>query len=178
MQNKPETIQTERLVLKSFSDEDFAPIMAIFRDERVSATYMVPELKTEEEQQWMFSKLKELSCDPARFEYGVYCDNRLIGFVNDCDIEGTMIEIGYAISPDEWGKGYATEVLNASIQALFAMGYERIRAGYFENNEASHRVMLKCGLTDIEETEEDHYRGKTYLCRNCEITKEQYDAEN
>lgn len=178
MQNKPESIETERLILKSFSEEDFASIMAMFRDERVSATFMVPELETEEQQKWMFSKLVELSHDPARFEYGVYRENRLIGFVNDCNIEGTMIEIGYAISPEEWGRGYATEVLRASIEALFEIGYERIRAGYFENNEASHRVMLKCGMKDIDETEEDHYRGKVYLCRNCEITKEQYDAEN
>lgn len=178
MKNKPEIIKTERLVLKSFSEEDFAAIMAIFRDERVSATFMVPELETEEQQKWLFSKLMELSNDPTRFEYGVYHEDRLIGFVNDCDIDGDMMEIGYAISPAEWGKGYATEVLRASIEALFSIGYARIRAGYFEHNEASHRVMLKCGMKDIEETEEDHYRGKTYLCCNCEITKEQYDAEN
>ena len=42
------------------------------------------------------------------------------------------------------GHGYATEAVRAVLEELRDMGFRRVTAGYFEGNEASHRVMEKC----------------------------------
>ena len=80
------------------------------------------------------------------FVYGIYIDQLLIGFVNDCEAEDTTIELGYVIAPEHQGKGFATEAVKACMTELFRMGYEHIKAGYFEENIASRRVMEKCNM--------------------------------
>ena len=49
------------------------------------------------------------------------------------------------------------------------MGFRRVTAGYFEGNEASHRVMEKCGMQPVAYTDEEEYRGVRHLCRYCEV---------
>ena len=57
-------------------------------------------------------------------------------------------EAGYWLSPDHWGKGYATEALQAIIEFGFTeLRLNRISTGVFAGNEASVRVQEKCGLT-------------------------------
>ena len=50
------------------------------------------------------------------------------------------------IAPAHQGKGFATEAVEACIEELFRMGFAHIRAGFFEGNVASCRVMEKCGM--------------------------------
>ena len=52
-----------------------------------------------------FSKVEDM----VHLEYGIYLNDMLIGFVNDCGIEADEIEIGYVIHPDYKGLGYATD---------------------------------------------------------------------
>lgn len=84
----------------------------------------------------------------------------------------TPIEVGYVISPEYKGNGYATEALKAAIDELFRMGYNHVTAVFFEENAASRRVMEKCGmhLLDMEDTED--YQGVTHRCLYCGIDKE------
>ncbi len=57
-------------------------------------------------------------------------------------------EVGYVISPDYQGKGIATEALTALIRFGFCdLSLSRIEARYMKENEASRRVMEKCGMT-------------------------------
>ena len=116
----------------------------------------------------LFERLGEFSRSQTRFVYGVFLDGRLIGFWNDCGIEGSEIELGYVIHPDYWGQGYATEVLDAVIRELFRMGYTRVKAGHFVENPASGRVMEKCGMRKLEETIDITYRGAVHRCINYE----------
>ena len=67
------------------------------------------------------------------------------------------------------GHGYATEAVRAVLEELRDMGFRRVTAGYFEGNEASHRVMEKCGMQPVAYTDEEEYRGVRHLCRYCEV---------
>ncbi|MDM1555137.1 GNAT family protein [Chryseobacterium indologenes] len=56
-------------------------------------------------------------------------------------------EVWYKLSPDIWGKGYATEALKRIIQFGFEdLKLHRIEAGCAVDNTASYKVMEKCGM--------------------------------
>ena len=83
---------------------------------------------------------------------------------------GDRMEIGYAIHPDHQNQGYATEALRCVIQELFRMGFRHVRAGCFQENPASARVMVKCGMTLTGESEVIAYRGSSHVCVFYEIS--------
>ncbi len=63
------------------------------------------------------------------------------------DGEKNAGEIGYVLHPSFWGKGYATEAVEAIIRFGFEkLGLRRIEGRYMANNTASRRVMEKCGM--------------------------------
>lgn len=56
-------------------------------------------------------------------------------------------ELGYWLTPDVWGRGYATEAGRAVIDmARYAMGLTRLNAGHFLDNPASGGVLAKLGF--------------------------------
>ena len=62
------------------------------------------------------------------------------------------VEIGYGISKEFCGKGYATEAVNAVVDwAMEQSGIARIEAETDPDNTASQRVLEKCGFipTDV-----------------------------
>ena len=64
-------------------------------------------------------------------------------------------EIGYWLAEAQWGKGYATEAAQAVTDHAFeAMGLERVVARYRIGNEASRRILLGLGFTELGEEDE------------------------
>jgi RimJ/RimL family protein N-acetyltransferase len=60
----------------------------------------------------------------------------------------TNIDLGYRLRRPAWGKGYATEGSQALIRMGFTdLGVQRVFAHTMTVNQASRRVMEKCGLT-------------------------------
>ena len=57
------------------------------------------------------------------------------------------LTLGYALAPEVWGKGYATEAALAAIEAGFALtnAVEMLATAHVENA-ASRRVLDKCGF--------------------------------
>lgn len=81
-------------------------------------------------------------------------------------------ELGYVLSKDYWGKGIMPEAVNAVKEYLFdELDYDFLLCGYYNFNERSKRVQLKCGfkpyrslvMTTQMETEE---RGTLMLLTN------------
>jgi RimJ/RimL family protein N-acetyltransferase len=57
-----------------------------------------------------------------------------------------------------------TEALQLAFDELFNLGYEEIITGAFSANAASIRVMEKCGMTPMDQTDEMEYRGNMHTC--------------
>jgi RimJ/RimL family protein N-acetyltransferase len=57
------------------------------------------------------------------------------------------VEVGYMVDPERWGRGYATEMTLAVLEAGFALGLDDVVAFALPHNTASLRVMEKSGLT-------------------------------
>ena len=167
--NKPALISASRLCLRALTTDDKENVCAILKNEQIAKTYMMPDFENEEAVIKLFEAFLRLSQAPDRFVYGIALDGKIIGLLNETAKSEDEMELGYLIHPDHWGRGYATEALGACIRALFDMGYQRVAAGYFEENIASGRVMEKSGMHRIDLTEDIDYRGKTHRCLYCEI---------
>ena len=158
------TLTTPRLALGPMTQAEEPAILGMLLNEEISRTYMLPEFGSEEEAVPLARRLQALSVSADHVLYGIYLEGRLIGCINDVVREGDAIEMGYVIHPDHKGNGYATEAFAAVIRELLRMGYREIRAGAFEGNRASMRVMEKCGLIPTGQTEDVPYRGKLRHC--------------
>jgi RimJ/RimL family protein N-acetyltransferase len=64
---------------------------------------------------------------------GLYADHGKVG-------------IGYWISREDQGRGYATEAAQALLGLARVLGHQRVEAHHFADNPASGRVLRKCGF--------------------------------
>ena len=164
MEKKKDILQTERLTLKPFDECDRQPMVDILCDEEIKKTYMIPDFSDKKQAEALFEKIMNFSKSDEHFEYGIYYKNTLIGFVNDCEIKDSLIEIGYVIKPEYQRQGFATEAVKCCIDELFRIGFEHIKAGYFEENTASARVMEKCGMHKLDLEDDIEYKGVLHHC--------------
>ena len=79
------------------------------------------------------------------------------GYLGPPSADGT-VEIGYSVVGSARGRGYATEVANALCErALATPGVERVVAEAHEFNEASVKVLLRCGFSRVGPGREPQY---------------------
>lgn len=157
-------IKTERLTLKPYSDKDRDAMIKLLTNSSIKKTFMIPEMKTEDERIQMFNKIKAFSFSDEHYEAGIFFNNILIGFINDVEICNDKIELGYVINPEYHNCGYATEALKAVIADLFERDFSEIVVGAFENNTSSIKVMIKCGMNQIEKQDDIEYQGLVHHC--------------
>ncbi len=81
--------------------------------------------------------------------WGVFREGRLIGHAGLNFIEQfDGVEVLWALHPDAWGQGYATEAARAALAYGFeTLELDRIFAITLEENRASRSVMERIGLT-------------------------------
>lgn len=61
---------------------------------------------------------------------------------------GDRLTVGYVIAPEEWGRGYASEIATASVAHAFGvLGARELYASILSTNAASRRVLEKAGLS-------------------------------
>ena len=172
--DKKSELVTYHLVLKSIEDKDKASMIKMLDDPKIKKTYMLPDFENEEQESLFFEKLKNLTRSNEHIIYGIYHNDRLIGFINDVNMTPETVEVGYFIDSDEWNKGYATEALWAYMKQLFEMGYIYVEAAYFEGNDASAKVMQKCGMHPSGKQEIINYRGQDHTAIYYRIHKHQF----
>jgi RimJ/RimL family protein N-acetyltransferase len=87
-----------------------------------------------------------------RWELAVL-DRATTAVIGTCDLTMTNAresDLGYVLSADVWGRGYATEVARALVHAGFAeLGLERIFATCEITHTRSQRVLEKSGVERI-----------------------------
>ncbi len=71
----------------------------------------------------------------------------MIGSVHARFTEAGHVALGYAFAPQHWGQGYATEAVQALVDAVFLLTREpAVEATTRVGNAASQRVLRKCGF--------------------------------
>jgi RimJ/RimL family protein N-acetyltransferase len=156
--------KTERLAVRPFLEGDKEKMLEMLYNESIKKTYMIPDFESIEAAEKLFSAFLRLSNAPDRYVGAICLDDELIGFMNDTEIVGDTVEMGYVISPKHQNKGYCTEAMTGAIEHLFERGFRKVKCGAFEENEASIRVMQKCGMKLLSETDIIEYRGQVHNC--------------
>jgi ribosomal-protein-alanine N-acetyltransferase len=148
---QPPIIETERLNLRRFAQDDIDRLAEILGDP-VVMRYMPGDEPWPRE--WAERELRNLIEHWGRHGYGRWAvvdrkDEKMIGWCGLAflpELEET--EVAYLLDKDYWNRGYATEAARISLRYGFEeKGLERIIALAFPENAASIRVMEKIGMT-------------------------------
>ena len=138
-------METERLIIDSIKETDREDYFNnISHDKKVLETFICTYAESLDD----FDFSRYLGRDDL-YAIRLKETGRLIGIILYLDAEdGESCEIGYGIGSPYWGRGYVTEAARRFIQYLFdEKGLHTVTASYFTGNEASKRVMEKCGMT-------------------------------
>jgi RimJ/RimL family protein N-acetyltransferase len=105
---------------------------------------------------------------------------RLVGGIGIHPDEEGGHELGYWLTPDAWGRGYATEAGRAVVAiARYALGLRRLSSGHFTDNPASGRVLQKLGFrpTGVTRSRYSAGRGVTAPCRQFALELAQAEVD-
>jgi RimJ/RimL family protein N-acetyltransferase len=149
MHNPPDVIATRRLLLRRPKSADAVAKYEYGRDPEV-ARYMdwVPHASLADAVAFVEDAASRWdSGEEYSWVITVRPDNRAIGSVA-CHVRGHAAELGYVLSRDYWGRGYATEAAEAVLEwAATLEGVFRIWATCDIENAASVRVLEKIGMS-------------------------------
>ncbi len=138
------TAETERLIIDPIRETDKKDyFLNISHDRKVLETFICRYAETEED--------LDISPYVGRgdlFAIRLKETGKLIGIILYFDATEDACEIGYGIGSRWWNRGYATEAVKRFLQYCFdEKGFRTVCASFFTGNEASRRVMEKCGMT-------------------------------
>lgn len=143
-------ITTARLRLRDFVDTDGAAIHAYSSDPRVTKFLFFGPRDEDDAADYLEGLLaSQLERPRSRFELAVEetASGRVIGACDLSLIERNVVDLGYMLGVPDWGKGYATEIARALVEAAFAdLRVERIISTVDVNNRASIHVLEKIGM--------------------------------
>ena len=145
-------IETERLVLRDWRDDDAAPFAALNADPRVMEFFAKRLTRTESDA--LMARMRRFIGDHG---YGLYAVEErstrdFIGYVGICPVMfaaafAPATEIGWRLARGAWGSGYATEGARAVLGHAFQQhGFSELVSFTAEWNMRSRRVMEKIGM--------------------------------
>lgn len=150
-------IDTPRLILRDWKEEDIPVFTELNRDERVME-FFLNKLTYQE----TIDFYNRIQTEFSTRGYGLYAvetkeDHAFIGYVGlhavtfDVDF-APAIEIGWRLLPETWDKGYASEAASACLQyAKNILGLKEIYSFTSLPNKRSERVMQKIGMIKVKE---------------------------
>ena len=147
------TLETPRLLLRAFREEDAADFFAYAS---VPGVGEMAGWNHHESMEDTHRVLGMFLTDKNVFALVHKESGRVIGSLglHVADTHGTPYEekrckeIGYVLSKAYWGRGLMPEAVGEVIRYCFEeLGAEVLTVGHFEGNEQSRRVIEKCGFT-------------------------------
>lgn len=142
-------LETERLILRPFVETDAADLYAYACDPRVGPDAgWQPHRSVEESRQIIGTVFSA----PNVFAVVDKASGRVIGSAGFVGRHQTMLpgpdeEIGYALSPEFWGRGLIPEAVRELLRYGFEdLGLAAIWCGHYDFNDKSRRVVEKCGF--------------------------------
>jgi len=163
-------LETERLLLRNLTPEDYRAAFLWCGDPDV-ARYMVYPVYTraEDVKAWLETLDPE---NPDEYDAGIVLKStgELIGSGGlYYRPEDDLWTIGYNLRKDQWGHGYALEMIEGLLEQVRKDRDVRgIRGTFAAANHRSQRVMEKLGMTYVEDVTlskldgSDSYPGKLY----------------
>ncbi len=143
------TLETARLILRPFSEDDAADLYEYAKDPRVGPAAGWPPHKSVEESGEIIATV---FAAPNTFAVVDKPTGKVIGSAGFVDRHQTSLpgpddEIGYALNPAYWGRGLIPEAVEELLCYCFEkLGLQTIWCGHYDFNHKSRRVVEKCGF--------------------------------
>lgn len=145
-------LETPRLILRSWKDEDIEPFADMMSDKHVMRFYARPmeRQRAIDTAQTMRERLEENRY--GRFVMQIKGDDRYAGMMVLDDIRYDVPfeprrEVGWILPEFTWGHGYAPEAASALLQYAFTtLQWPEVIAMAVSHNVPSQRVMQKIGM--------------------------------
>ena len=155
-------IETERLVLRPWAEEDRVPFAALNADPQVMRYFPSVLDRTESDAMVEIARQRSRE-DGFCFQPAVIkASGRFIGFVGLSRPRHALpfapcVEVGWRLSRDAWGHGYASEAARAWLRFGFeTLGLDEIVSFTTVTNTPSRRVMERIGMERDETDDFDH----------------------
>jgi NAD(P)H dehydrogenase (quinone) len=157
-------LETERLILRDFSESDFDAYYRLKSDDRTMYYLQDIRLKSIDEGKADFAEILDDMKQTNRKYYFLHMELKdsheqvgSIGYtVTDESPAGKMVHLGYFTYPRFWGNGYTSEALQKVLEYAFTVdNVYRVTTGCLAENIGSERVMQKNGM--IREAEYPDY---------------------
>ena len=158
-------IETERLILRNWREEDVGPFIR-----HTNTPAVMRWLGGVRSARWHREAFREriMRWQERGFTFWIVereADGELLGFcgIKIADTAGApvegMYEVGWRLREDAWGQGYAKEAAIASLDFAFdTLGADRVVAITFEANAPSWGLMKRLGMTRRPELDYDDDR--------------------
>jgi len=162
-------LKTKRLLIRDFTEGEWESWYALYNlPETHVYNQTSPDLKPEKAQEVVKKFAAQKSQDPRlKYTLAIFASktDAFIGYITLSlfdDLDEGLAEISYCLHPSEWGKGYATEAVKATLQFAFkALNIHRVEAGCSTENSASWKVLGNAGMT-----REGHIRQDMQVAEN------------
>ena len=146
MKNTP-SLETERLILRKFTENDLEALFAIYSDKDVNTYLPWFPLKSMEETKTFFEeRYAKAYAQPSGYRYAVCLksDNIPIGYVNVSTDDNH--DLGYGLRKEFWHRGIVSEAAGAVLEQVKKDGMLYITATHDINNPRSGNVMKALGM--------------------------------
>ncbi len=152
-------LQTPRLLLRAWRDEDLDELATLCADPAVMRYFPAP--LSHEQSQALFSGLQQHFADHGFTFWSLWHreDGRFVGMTGLAHVGfearfTPAVEIGWRLSPAFWGQGLAQEAARASLDFAFTrLAVDRVVAFTTLSNAPSQRVMRALGMQPAGEFE-------------------------
>ncbi len=141
------TLETDRLILRKFTEEDVEALFLILKDEEANKFLPWYPLKDREEAKRFYKERYAAKYEqPQAYAYAICLkgDNFPIGYMK-VDMEEHH-DFGYALRKEFWHQGIVTEASKAVVAQVKKDGLPYITATHDRNNPRSGNVMRKVGM--------------------------------
>lgn len=141
------TLETKRLLLRKFTEQDIEALFQILSDEEVNTYLPWYPVKDREEARQFYEQHFAVKDDvPQAYAYAICLkrDNIPIGYIH-VDMEESH-DVGYALRKEFWHQGIVTEAARAVVKLVRKEGLPYITATHDRNNIRSGNVMQKIGM--------------------------------
>ena len=141
------TIETERLILRKFTEDDMEALFLILKDEEVNKFLpWYPMKDLEETKKFYEERYAAKYAEPQAYAYAICLkeNNYPIGYIK-VDMEKHH-DFGYALRKEFWHKGIVSEAAKAVVCQVKKDGLPYITATHDRNNPRSGHVMEAVGM--------------------------------
>ena len=155
-------IETKRLRLRRWRDEDREAFAAINADEEVGGWLAGPFTREESDRQ---IDSFEAHADVHGFTFWALAERENDRLVGLCGLRhmggmpfGEGVEVGWRLSRAYWGRGYASEAASACLEEAWRLGLASVLAITAVSNARSRAVMERIGMSRNEDGDFSHPR--------------------